>query len=154
MFKKCGLKVKELGHHVGQFTDSIELQDEKLIGAHDEESNGKCVYRLRSFLVRCHKLCMSYVRKDGGKSGKKNLADRWYSCNNEGQCTKMNKEIIVKRNKVDEEIQDVVKVVVESTVSEVVKTAVCDDEENGIVFFMKQNNVKMRYLRTLTQTLE
>ena len=149
MFKKCGLKLKELEDHVGLFTDSIELQDEKLIGAHDEESNGKCVYRLRSFLVRCHKLCMSYVRKDGGKSGKKILADRWYSCNNEGQCTKMNKEIIVKRNKVDEEIQDVVKVVVESTVSEVVKTAVCDDEENGIICFYEAERRKDEVLEDI-----
>ena len=149
MFKKCGLKVKELEDHVGLFTDSIELQDEKLIGAHDEESNGKCVYRLRSFLVRCHKLCMSYVRKDGGKSGKKILADRWYSCNNEGQCTKMNKEIFVKRNKEDEEIQDVVKVVVESTLSEVVKTAVCDDEENGIICFYEAERRKDEVLEDI-----
>ena len=37
MFKNFGLEIKELEDHVGMFTDSTELQDEKFIGAHNEK---------------------------------------------------------------------------------------------------------------------
>ena len=61
----------------------------------------------------------------------------------------MNKEIFVKRNKEDEEIQDVVKVVVESTLSEVVTTAVCDDEENGIICLYEAERPKDEVLEDI-----
>ena len=62
MFKEL-----EKNTNAGLFTDSIELQHEKFIGAHDVKSNGKCVYRLRGFLVRHDNQCFSCIRKDGGK---------------------------------------------------------------------------------------
>ena len=64
---------------VALFTDRIELQNEKFIGAHDEKSNEKCVYRLKGFLVRDGLKCVSYIRKNGGQS-KTLLADTWYRC--------------------------------------------------------------------------
>ena len=109
---------------VALFTDRIELQNEKFIGAHDDEkSNGKCVYRLQGFLVRGDTQCVSYIRKNGGKSGKNLLADRWYRCDVTGS-SQMNR---VER---DEEMHNKV------------ATVVSNDGGKGVICFYEAERRK------------
>ena len=109
---------------VALFTDIIELQNEKFIGAHDDEkSKRKCVYRLQGFLVRGDTQCVSYIRKNGGKSGKTLLADRWYRCDVTGS-SQMNR---VER---DEEMHNKV------------ATVVSNDGGKGVICFYEAERRK------------